>query len=400
MFRLVSVRSMAELGSDPGSVLRIVGFFDDLGDSAANADTLVRSAALLAGCPVGARWPVGTLIRYDATGQLAPDDRLAPPEPADDLAVWLERDRGAHPLDAVLLDRLRYALRHTDSRGIQPRLGDPALLELVLSSKEHRADRARAIRLLGLDETRDCCVLAVSAHSPPEAVRIITGALPGAVVRSATLGTATAMLCQRTPDIGDTRALSDRLERAIVEAFPAPRTTGADRGPWVGIGLGTNVFGAATAWRQALRALRFASSTGYGRRAVAYGRLSALELLADLPIDEVRRNPDFARIEEIAATPAGALAVSTVEAFFVFGSLRRTADELHVHHSTVAARLAQVEAQLGWDLDDPMERFMATLVLMVRRIILSRTELAEAERSVTDPDSRRTNGPDPSTPGG
>ncbi|NKZ75184.1 PucR family transcriptional regulator, partial [Rhodococcus hoagii] len=39
---------MSELGSDSVSVLRIIAYFDELGESAANADTIVRAAALLA----------------------------------------------------------------------------------------------------------------------------------------------------------------------------------------------------------------------------------------------------------------------------------------------------------------------------------------------------------------
>lgn len=102
-----------------------------------------------------------------------------------------------------------------------------------------------------------------------------------------------------------------------------------------------------------------------------------LELLADLPVDAVLSNPDVVRINEIAATPAGAVEVATVEAFCKYGSLRRTAEELYVHHSTVATRLAHVSAQMGWDFDDPMDRFIATLAFLVRRIALSATELGD-----------------------
>lgn len=373
---------MSELGSDSASVLRIISHFDQLHESAADADTVVRRAALLAECPVGARWASGTVIRYDAAGRLEPggDPRPAP-APADEPSVWLERDAPAHALDPVLLDRLSHTLRVVPTRtgaSGELHIGDPALLEVVLSGKERREDRVRAVRLLGLDETRNICVLAVSAHSPPEALRIIAHQLPGSSVRSTAIGNATAVLCQGAID---TRALSDGLENAITTAFPGRRTVGSNRGPWVGIGASVEALGAATSWHQALGALRFASSTGYGRRAVAYERLSALELLADIPLDRVRRQRDVVRINEIAASPAGALDVDTVEAFFVFGSLRRTAAELHLHHSTVAARLAHVESQMGWDLNDPMDRFAATLVLMIRRIALSSTELDEPEQA-------------------
>jgi hypothetical protein len=371
---------LSDLGTDPASVLRLVAQFDALEEEEATADAAVRFAALVAQCPVGVRWPGGTVVRYDASGRPDPVDRGGPPV-SDGLeaVVWLERDGSGHPLDDVLLDRLRRVVRRVAARtGVSgtPHLGDPALLEVVLSGKEHREDRARAIRLLGLDESRPTCVLATSGHSPPETVRLITGELPVPTVRSAVIGNATAILCQGSFDM---RELSDRLERVVVEHFPAVVNTHTAAGPWVGIGSVGNAFGASTSWHEAVRALRFASSTGFGRRVVAYERLSSLELLADLPIDRVRRNRDVARINEIASTPAGELDVETTEAFFVYGSLRRTATELHVHHSTVAARLARIQARMGWDFEDPVDRFLGTLVLMVRRIALSSAELADAD---------------------
>ncbi|HEU4359919.1 MAG TPA: helix-turn-helix domain-containing protein [Mycobacterium sp.] len=375
---------LSALGSDPASTLRIVSYFDQLNDSAADTDTILRSAALLAQCPIGARWASGTAVRYNVTGRADTADDVKRPEPADaEPAVWLERAGAEQPLDPVLIDRVRYALQRAAARGgVTPWIGDPALLEVVLSGKEHRTDRARAVRLLGLDESRQVRVLAVSAHSPPGALKIIAGELPDQLVRSAAIGNTTAVLCQSSCE---TRALSDRLDKAIAAAFPTPRAVGSDRGPWVGIGARTNVFTAFDSWKQAQRALRFASSTGYGRRAIAYERLSSLELLADLPVDRVWRLPEVARIDEIATSPAGALEVATMEAYLVFDSLRRTAAELHIHHSTVATRLAHVQSQMGWDFDDPMDRFMATLVLMVRRIALSSAELADSDEPVEHP---------------
>ncbi|TMS53257.1 CdaR family transcriptional regulator [Mycobacterium sp. DBP42] len=371
---------LSELGTDPASVLRLVAQFDAMEEQEVNVDAAVRFAALIAGCPVGVRWPGGTVVRYDASGRLDPIEPGAPPVPeGDETVVWVQRDGPGHPLDAVLLDRLRRLVVRLAARtGVSgtPHLGDPALLEVVLSAKEHREDRARAIRLLGLDENRPTCVLAASGHPPRETVRLITGELAAPTVRSAVIGNATAIVCQGSFDMTE---LSDRLERVIVEQFPAVVNTGTASGPWIGIGSVGSVFSASTSWHEAVRALRFASSTGFGRRVVAHERLSSLELLADLPIDRVRRNRDVVRINEIAATPAGDLDVQTTEAFFVYGSLRRTAAELHVHHSTVAARLARVQAAMGWDFEDPVDRFLGTLVLMVRRIAMSSAELADAD---------------------
>ncbi|MEO8814007.1 MAG: helix-turn-helix domain-containing protein [Mycobacterium sp.] len=345
---------LSALGTDPAAVLRLVAYFDELVESSADGNTVVRSATAVAGCPVGVRWVSAT-------------------EPE----VWLERTGADHPLDPVLIDRVRHALRMTVSRaGSTVWLGDPALLELVLSDNELPTERARAIRLLGLDETREVRVLAVSAGSPAEALRVVVRELGDQPVRSVAIGADTALLCYSSEDA---RMLSDRLDAAIIAAFPPPLPAKVGRGPWVGIGAKSTVFGAAMSWQQAQRALRFASSTHFGRRAVAYERLSVLELLADLPLEQVLRQNDVARINGIASKPAGALDVDTTEAFCVLGSLRRTAAQLHLHHSTVAARVARVESVMGWELADPVDRFTATLVLVVRRVALSSAQLTVDE---------------------
>ncbi|WP_233434155.1 helix-turn-helix domain-containing protein [Nocardia yamanashiensis] len=373
----LSIR-LSALGSDPASALRVIGFFDRLDESAADAAAVIRGAALLAECAVTATWPSGTVIRYDASGAPLPRHTADPAGASAhaDLGaepkVWLERRGGEHPLDPVVLDRLRHCLRVVAARQAANgalRLGDPALLEVVLSEKERAEDRVRAMRLLGLDQAREVRVVAVTGPCAQDAVRMVAERVP--VCRVAVIGEITAVLTQ---DWLDGRAFSDTVNAAIAEAFPASRSGGG--GPWMGIGARVPALAAPASWDQACRALRFASSTWHGRRAVAFDRLGSLELLADVPVERLLATPDVLRLNEFAATESGALAVDTLEAFCVYGSLRRTATELHLHHSTVAARIAQVESLMGWDIDEARDRFLATLVLTVRRIALSSAELA------------------------
>ncbi|MUM16439.1 PucR family transcriptional regulator [Mycobacterium sp. CBMA271] len=328
-------------------VFTILSHFDRL--DVADAEAAVRSAADLAGCPVGLQWSEG-----------------------GDPQVWLQREGPAQPTDELLLHRLHHVLRRSvpvQTSAATLHMDDPALIEVVLSSESTPEDRMRAVRLLGLDDTRELRVLAISA--PAGARQLLGKALPGQVIRSATIGRVGALLCQTA---GDTSTLSDHLNAVIVGEFPAsPRST---HGPWVGIGSSVAVIDAPASWGQAQRALRFASSTGFGRRAIAYERLSLLEVLADIPPDRVRQIGDVVRINEIAATAGGAVEVDTLEALCQYGTLRRTATELHLHHSTVAARIQHVEQLMGWDLDDPIDRFLATFVLMLRRISLSTSELS------------------------
>ncbi|MFC9894259.1 helix-turn-helix domain-containing protein [Nocardia sp. NPDC127579] len=369
---------LSALAFDAEAVSRVVAYFDGFVESGANADAVVRAAALLAECPVGVRWPSG-VIRYDGAGRPIDGD-------CDTAAdVWLERPANPHPLDGVLVDRLRHCVRMAEARrAADLGLGDPALLEVVLSEQAGRADRGRALRLLGVDPAREIRMLAVTGPGAGEAVRILTQRVRFA--RSAALGPVTAVLIQ---DSGAGADLSDALNSAVVQAFPVANNDIA--GPWTGIGERLPALAAATSWEQAVRALRFASSTWQGRRVIAFERLGSLDLLADLPVQRLLGTADVMRINDLAATETGALAVDTLEAFCVYGSLRRTAAELHLHHSTVAARIAHVEAAMGWDMGAAIDRFTATLVLTVRRIALSATALSDA---------RRTDGPVSATPGG
>ncbi|MGW2345045.1 PucR family transcriptional regulator [Streptomyces sp. NPDC001661] len=366
------------LGAGAEAALRIVASFDALVESAADADAVVRHAAELAGCPAGARLRSGAILRHGPEGT----EPAAPP--GSD--VWLERPGAAHPLDGVLLDRLAHTLRLLDVRppargGL--RLGDPDLVEVLLSAEEHRTDRVRAVELSGLDASRDVRALALYADRAGPVLDLIERVCPGRTV-SAPVGALTAVLTQSPVE---DRALCDALHEALTDAAPA-RESGAEpvRGPWIGAGGRMSVHAAPTSWAQARRALRFASSTVYGRRAVAFGRLGPLDLLADVPPGRLLGARGVARIDALASTAAGAQDVATLEAFCVYGSLRRTAAELHVHHSTVASRLARVEAQTDWDLRDSIDRFVATLVLMLRRTALSSAELAAAEGAAAAPE--------------
>ncbi|MGW1847993.1 PucR family transcriptional regulator [Streptomyces sp. NPDC001966] len=371
---------MSELGADPASMMQIISYFDELGESAADADTVVRSAAVLAECSVGSRWPSGAVIRYSALGDLLDSRGPHGPMTQDlDLKVWIERTGADHALDPVLLDRLRHTLRMVNLTSVSRadlRLGDPAMIEVILSDKERREDRVRAVELLGLDPGKDLRVLAIYAEDAGPVVELLERTCPGRFVRSVTIGNLTVILMQAPYG---SRRLCDALHAAIVDEHPASQRSSGGRGPWIGIGERVSAHAAPTSWMQARRALRFASSTVYGRRAVAFGRLGPLDLLADVPLERLLETRGVARINALAASASGAQDVDTLEAFCVYGSLRRTAAELHVHHSTVASRLTHVEAEMDWDLGDSIDRFMATLVLMLRRMALSSAELAASE---------------------
>ncbi len=61
--------------------------------------------------------------------------------------------------------------------------------------------------------------------------------------------------------------------------------------------------------------------------------------------------------------------LDTLDAYCATGSLRRAADLLHLHHSSVARRLEQIGKTLGIDLTEPTGLLRASLALTAWRLL-------------------------------
>ncbi|MCX4824075.1 helix-turn-helix domain-containing protein [Streptomyces sp. NBC_01142] len=94
--------------------------------------------------------------------------------------------------------------------------------------------------------------------------------------------------------------------------------------------------------------------------------LGALALLAQVPQDIARDNADVAAIARIAGNPED---LETLDAYCATGSLRRAADLLHLHHSSVARRLEQIAKTLGIELTEPTGLIRAGLALTAWRLL-------------------------------
>lgn len=116
-------------------------------------------------------------------------------------------------------------------------------------------------------------------------------------------------------------------------------------------------------WRQARTALRFTTPR---QPVVRYDDLGSLALLAEIPQDAARDNADVAAIARMAGNPED---LETLDAYCETGSLRRAADLLHLHHSSVARRLEQIGKTLGIELTEPTGLVRARLALTARRLL-------------------------------
>ncbi|EKX65831.1 PucR family transcriptional regulator [Streptomyces ipomoeae] len=330
---------LSHLDSEAEGAIRVVMFYDTLMRRRVDLPALARASASLAECVAGIRiHGTGRTIRFSPDGTEA---STSPPSPSSTApitldeeeigTVWLERPGAPGALDPMVLDRLALAAAAVLERYGPARttMADPALIELAISCDSDEAARARALRLLGF--ATDLPVRVVAARTRLPLDRIGGLVCPARPVKAALLG-----------DVGV--ILATTVDRA---RFPADVRAG--------VGAAENP---ALSWQEARTALRFTTPR---RPIVHYDRLGALALLAQVPQGAARNNADVAAVEHLAAdTPEH---LETLDAYCETGSVRRAADLLHLHHSSVARRLEQIGKALDIELTEPTGLLRARLAL-------------------------------------
>lgn len=251
-------------------------------------------------------------------------------------------------------------------------IADAALTETVLNGRASLADRRRARRLLGLESRRPLRVAAISVARTCdpvlEAQMLVEQVSRMPEVRIAPCGELALMFIQ--PRRADDSTVSD-ICTALRQSHPRRFADGSLR---MGVGGSVAPTVAEKSWEQAIVALRFAAPRASGTPALAgrplvkYDKLGVFALLAKIPRAELRDQRDVRALEELANTDMGDLDIAALQAFCRTGSLRSAAQELYVHHSTVADRLGRAAGVLGWHLDDPTDRFRAQFALCALRL--------------------------------
>jgi hypothetical protein len=338
------VARLSHLDSHAEGALRVVMVYDTLMRRRVDLPALARVSAGLAECVAGIRLHgAGREIRVSPDGRDGP----VPPRPASTTAaitldeeeigtVWLERPGPPGPLDEVVLDRLAIAAAAVVERYGPARttMADPALVELVISGDADDAARTRALRLLGFAADLPVQIVAVRSQLPLDQVgRLIC---PGRPVKAAPLA-----------DVGV--VLATTVDQA---RFPD--------GARAGIGAAASP---DRSWQQARTALRFATAR---QPVVHHAGLGALAMLAQVPPEVARDNPDVAAIARLAASSED---LDTLDVYCATGSQRQAAELLHLHHSSVARRLDQIGRTLGIDLAEPTGLTRARLAITAWRLL-------------------------------
>lgn len=334
---------LSQLDEEAAGAMRVVMFFDTLVRRRVDLPALARASANLAECVAGIRLHgTGRVVRFGPDGREtrgpAPDSAHTMPVTLDDEeigTVWLERTGPARVLDEAVLERLAIAVASVAERygPAHTTMADPALVELVISAGGDEAAKNRALRLMGFAADVPVRVLAVRSDLPLD--RIGGLVCPGRPVKAATIAGVGVILATTI----DPARLPAEV-RAGIGAADSP-----DR-----------------SWREARTALRFTTAR---QPVVHYDELGALALLADVPEDVTRANADVAAMARIAANPAD---LETLDVFCATGSLRRAAELLHLHHSSVSRRLEQIGKTLRVELTEPTGLLRARLALTAWRL--------------------------------
>lgn len=369
---------LSSLDSDAESAVRVIAYFDSLVRDHATVPVMLQATARLAQCPVG------LVHAGDEHGmRVLPDGKIhhSAPPPLSAVTwplgsalglVWMEREGGAHGLDAIVLERFAGAATVAMERVAGPgqAVNDPALVELVLSSGAGDTERTRALRLLGFDPSALLRVLASpAAESDDGGVLAVALRRAGRHARAARVGATAAIIVASAVD-------------------GLPEIAG---GPRVGIGPVAAGSGAPDSWAGAQTALRFAvAGARAADRVVNWTDLGALALFAaHVPDDAIAALPDVRALETLSRSPHGKETVEAVEALCEAGSVRRAAAAVHLHHSSMAARIARAEAALGFSLSDPGGRLRAHLALRLLRL---RADVSDAGPGATPSRARRRPG--------
>ncbi len=327
---------LSQLDAHAANAMRVIGFFDRLLERRANLNTILRSAAELAECPIGFSSPdMGLSLRAMPDADPAPTPGVPHSAARKDLddgtVVWLARAGEPAPLDEILLERLAIAIatRLDHASMPPPRLGDPALVELVLSQQAGLPERTRALHLLRIDLAAPLRVLAATDATT------ING-------HAAKLGSSWAIL------------------------YSDPMPCSVAGGTRLGIGPPVPAIDAARSWQGALTALRFTTAS---QPVVHAERLGCLTVLAErLDNTDLAQLADLIALDRIATEPSGRDVLAILDVLCVTGSVRKTAHALHRHHSTIPSRLNHASKALGFPVNTPTGRFRLQLALTLRKL--------------------------------
>lgn len=366
---------LSAMDSEAEAALRVIAYFDALTLRSATPEMIVRGTAALAETTAGLRTEDGIEHRFAPDGRrlTTASDARGHSQRAGSTTVWLEREGAAAAMDDLILERFALAVRAVGTDGGENvDTVDTALVETALSHREPLEERSIALRRLGMSSSAHVCVVAIAPVGSPENAGDVGAGMLAMLRRShnargAMLGGTSAAIVPLA--VSESSAVRDEVIgalRSALTAAPAPVR--------VGVGGASGAFEAHRSWAQARLGLRFSSPNRLDAAVIDAERLGALSALSTVDAAVWERDPRVSTLRELSATENGRIDLAVLEMYLAHGSLRLAGSALHMHHSSVASRLARVEERLGLDLTNPHDVFDARLGLTALTLLESASD--------------------------
>jgi hypothetical protein len=285
--------------------------------------------------------------------------------------TWLSLERDWTVCDELTLERLSQALAIRSMQDHSSKLAPTARGELVrlLTEELNGEDRELAVTRSGLHPRKTYIVVAIREQprtsTSPEVVaaRACRQLQPTDVALGLVIG-GTPFLVTSADEQACARSL--RVDRPGADLAETRLDFGVSEPVVPGL--------LATALRQAREALVLGGSIDSDDRVQAFGDLGALHLLTHIPADQLATEPDIIAVAALEDSDSGIADLTLLEVYCQTASLRRTAQRLYLHHSSVDYRLKRIERTLGFSLDNQFGRLRGLLAARLVRMQRTRTE--------------------------
>lgn len=306
--------------------LKVISHFDELVARRVGVPTLLHHAAMMSGVSAGA-----------SDGSIAGTCAASPGGPIKSVAtvpsgswprhqvggdgalwVWIERSGDEHANDAMVLERLALSIDITRQRSATRWRRRP--LEILLDEESDRDQRLKAARALGLD---------------PERRLVIVASPPGLSEEPTAINLET--------EHGRFRATLDPVE------FPSR----------AGVGLPARAVDLPASWADAVTAFRMTTQFQPILFAEEIGPFLLLRQLSDTR---------GVLIQLRSAIGSAPWVAPMLDAIVASSSIRAAAALLHVHHSTLQARITELDRLLGFNVGKAEGRGRLQILLALHRL--------------------------------
>ncbi|MBY4108306.1 helix-turn-helix domain-containing protein [Rhodococcus fascians] len=335
----------------------ITAFFDSLLIEGADVSKLIERSSIFTGTTVGRIRTDGLGAAY-STGRLEPRAKPSPDARRGPVTtggqVWVEGLPDS--LSVHFVDRLAVAVAVVERWGITGNTAHMRPIDVLVDPTMSASAKSAARVQLGL--TPETPVRIAICSGPADQVEILAESIDAAervLARTTRQGRSVMMLAARPGNSVDIQGVPVGIRAAYGRATPAAEVE----------------FSYDNA-RDAYRFTRPSTHKNGPYQAVAGvwlngSRISGLQALCRLSTEDIAAVPEIKDLDALAEHH-GPQILTVLEAYAITSSVRKAAEQVHMHHNSVAYWIQKTESELGYSLTEPYRRAQLFITLSLYRL--------------------------------